>query len=96
MSPFVIKLFLLPFSSHCSTQNIGFSDSGYVIKPPQASSAVHGAPPFTGYPICLSFAIQTTRNFSRAMAWMCGWSFPFLCGNLPHAWSKVLHLTNPF
>jgi len=30
---------------HCSTQNIGFSDSGYIIKPPQPSSAVHGAPP---------------------------------------------------
>jgi len=49
MSPFAIKLFLLPFSSHCSMQNIGFSNSGYVIKPPQPSSAVHGAPPFTGY-----------------------------------------------
>jgi len=31
--PFAVQLFLLPFSSHCSTQNIGFSDSGYVIKP---------------------------------------------------------------
>jgi len=30
-------------------QNIGFSDSEYVIKPPQASSAIHGAPPFTGH-----------------------------------------------
>jgi len=40
ISPFAIKLFLLPFSFHCSTQNIGFSDSGYVIKPPQQSSAV--------------------------------------------------------
>jgi len=50
ISPFAIKLFLLPFTSHCSTQNIGFSDFGYVIKPPQPSSAVHGAPPFTGYP----------------------------------------------
>jgi len=30
-------------------QNIGFSNSGYV-KPPQPScSAVHRAPPFTGY-----------------------------------------------
>jgi len=49
MSPFAIKLFLLPFSSQCSTQNIGFSDSGNVVKPPQPSSVVHGAPPFTGY-----------------------------------------------
>ena len=49
MSPFAIKLFLLPFSSHCSTHNIGFSDSGYVIKPLQPNSAVHGAPPFAGY-----------------------------------------------
>jgi len=31
-------------------QNISFSDSGHVIKPPQPSSALHGAPPFTGYP----------------------------------------------
>jgi len=30
-------------------QNIGFSNSGYVIKPPQPTSTVHGAPPFTGY-----------------------------------------------
>jgi len=28
-------------------QNIGFSDCGHVIKPPQPSSAVYGAPPFT-------------------------------------------------
>ena len=34
ISPFAIKLFLLPLSFHCSTQNIGFSDSGYVMKPP--------------------------------------------------------------
>jgi len=25
-------------------QNISFSDSGYVIKPPQPSSAIYGAP----------------------------------------------------
>jgi len=35
--------------SHCSTQNSGFSESGYVIKPPQPSSAIYGAPPFTAY-----------------------------------------------
>jgi len=40
ISPFAVELFLLSFSSHCSTQNIGFSDSCYVIKPPQPSSAV--------------------------------------------------------
>ena len=50
ISPFAINLFLLSFSSHCSTQNIGFSDTGYVIKPPQPSFAIYGAPPFTGYP----------------------------------------------
>jgi len=43
-----VQLFLLPFSSHCSTQNIGFNDSGYVIKPPQPSSVIYGAQPFTG------------------------------------------------
>jgi len=41
-------------------------------------------------PICLNFTFQTTRNFSRAMAWKCGWSFP--CGNLPY-YVKVLHFT---
>ena len=46
ISPFAVKLFLLPFSSHCSTQNIGFSDSAYVNKFLQPSSAVYGAPPF--------------------------------------------------
>jgi len=29
--------------------------------------------------IWLNFTVQATRNFSRAMAWMRGWSFP-LCG----------------
>jgi len=50
-SPSAIKLFLLPFSSHCSMQTISFSDSGYVIKPPQRtklrsslSSAFHRVP----------------------------------------------------
>jgi len=31
---------------NCSTQNISFSDSSDVIKPPQPSSAIYGAPPF--------------------------------------------------
>jgi len=39
---------LLSFTSHCSTKNIGFNDSRYVSKPPQPSSAIYGAPPFTG------------------------------------------------
>jgi len=47
MSPFAVQLFLLPFSSHCSKQNISFSHSGYVIKPLQQSSAIYGASPFT-------------------------------------------------
>jgi len=37
-----------------------------------------------------NFTFQTTRNFSRAMAWKCGWSFA--CGNLPCC-MKVLHFT---
>jgi len=45
-SPFPVKLFLLPFSSHCPTKNIGFNDSGYVIKPrPQPSSAFYYSQP---------------------------------------------------
>jgi len=51
-----VQLLLLLFSSHCSTQNIGSNDFGYVIKPPQPSSAIYGAPPFTGNPILVSFA----------------------------------------
>jgi len=31
-------------------KNIGFNDSGYVIKPPQPSSTMCGALPFTGNP----------------------------------------------
>jgi len=42
---------LLPFTSHCSTKHISFNDYGYVIKPPQQSSAIYGAPPFTGNPL---------------------------------------------
>jgi len=49
-SPFAVKLFLLPFTSHCSTKKIGFNDSGCFNKPPQPSSAIYGAPPFTGNP----------------------------------------------
>ena len=59
ISPFAMKLFLLPFTSNCSTQNIGFRDSGYVIKPPQLSSAVHGAPPYAGDP---NLACQISRS----------------------------------
>jgi len=63
-----MKLFLLPFSSHCSTQNIGFNDSGYVIKPQQPSSAVHGAPPFTGYRMD-----ECCHGFSAASGKLCYW-----------------------
>jgi len=52
ISPFAAQLFLLLFTFHCSMQNIGFSDSGDVIKPPQPSpcSALYGAPLFTEHP----------------------------------------------
>jgi len=33
ISPFAVQLFLVPFSSHCSTENISLSDSGYIMKP---------------------------------------------------------------
>jgi len=49
ISPFAVQLFLLLFSSHCSMQNIGFSDSGYNIKHPQPISAIYGALPFEGH-----------------------------------------------
>jgi len=48
-SLFAVQLFLLPFSSHCSMQKTGFSDSSYVIKLLQPSSVIYGAPPFTGH-----------------------------------------------
>jgi len=60
-SSFVVKLFLLLFSSRCSTQNIGFNDSGNVIKPPQPSSAIYGAPPVTGNPIMFVMTICPIR-----------------------------------
>jgi len=62
ISPFAIKFFLLPFSSHCSTQNISFSDSFYIIKPPQPSSAVHGALPFAGYP-CFNWCLVPVSSW---------------------------------
>jgi len=37
-------------------QNISFSDSSYIIKPPQPSSALHRAPLFTGYPYVEAFS----------------------------------------
>ena len=49
ISPFAVKFFSLPFSSHCLMQNIGFSHSGYVIKPPYPNSSGYGAPPFAGH-----------------------------------------------
>ena len=58
ISPFAVQLFLLPFSSHCSTQNVGFSDYGYVIKPPQPSSAIYGAPPFTAHRFNLQIIVK--------------------------------------
>ena len=67
-SPFAIKLFSLPFSYHCSTQNISFSDCAYVIKPPQLSSAVHGAPPFTVFPIFGHFFHDFGHELRKSLA----------------------------
>jgi len=44
----IIKIFFLCFFSVYSFCNTTFFHSGYVIKPPQPSSASYGAPPFTG------------------------------------------------
>jgi len=75
-SPFALKLFLLPFTSHCSTKNIGFNDSSYVIKPPQPSSAIYGAPPFTGNPFpfclfvpCVTVLYHWSSNTTRWLSW---------------------------
>jgi len=48
-------------------QNIGFSDSGYVIKSPHPSSAVHGAPPFTGYLFCFAILMLSSWHFQVAL-----------------------------
>jgi len=44
------KIFFLCFFSVYSFCNATFFHSGYVIKPPQPSSALYGAPPSTGNP----------------------------------------------
>jgi len=53
-------------------QNIGFSDSGYIIKPPQPSSTIYGAPPFTGhqYFVFLYFldGLHVTHCYSNTVA----------------------------
>jgi len=36
--------------SFCCICNVSFFYSGYIIKPPQTSSAIYGAPPFAGHP----------------------------------------------
>jgi len=45
------KKFFLCFFPVYSFCNATFFHSGYVIKPPQPSSAIYGAPPFTSNPI---------------------------------------------
>jgi len=46
-------IFLLLFYFYCFC-NTTFLHSSYVIKPPQPSSAIYGAPPFTGNPTKLA------------------------------------------
>ena len=63
ISPFAKKLFLLPFSSHCSTQNISFGDCG-------TSSNLHNqAPVFTE--LCLlqstSFYLMNQNNIHHVI-----------------------------
>jgi len=59
------------FSSHCSTQNISFTDSGYIIKPPQPSSILHGAPLFTGYPTLVHAALFCCAEWHMDMCVLC-------------------------
>jgi len=42
--------FFLYFFSFFCFANATFFHPGYVIKPPQPSSAIYGAPPFAGHP----------------------------------------------
>jgi len=49
-------------------QNIGFSDSGYVIKPPQPSSAIDGAPSFSEY---LKIAVSTCSSQPHGAKYIC-------------------------
>jgi len=43
--------FFLHFFSFFCFCNATFFHSGYVFKAPQPSSAIYGAPPFTGHPL---------------------------------------------
>jgi len=67
ISHFVVQLFLLTFSFQCWTQKIGFRDSGYVIKPPQTSSALYEAPPFTEHPTKAQMSASSTGSLQTAL-----------------------------
>jgi len=53
---------LQPFASHRTTKNIDFNDSVNVIKPPQRSSAIYGAPPFTRNPVTFTTVWFSLHN----------------------------------
>jgi len=62
--------FFLHFFLFC---NATFFYSGYVIKPPQPSSAIYGAHPFTGHPIliCTLMPEMFKSNDSVQLAYIC-------------------------
>jgi len=51
-------------------QNIGFSNSHYIIKPPQRSSAVYGALPFAGHPFKYVFLQNKIWKWLRNQPWI--------------------------
>ena len=71
MSPFAVKLFLLPFGSHCSTQNIGFSDSGYVIKPPATKLRCLRSSAFYRTPMLMMSYLLLQITSKSGQLWLC-------------------------
>ena len=65
--------FILHFFSFFCFCNATFFYSGYVIKPLQPSSAIYGAPPFTGN---LSFPLLTQSKSCRDPKFWRDWSNP--------------------
>ena len=76
------KIFFICFFSVCSFCNATFFQSGYIIKPPQPSSTICGALPFTGNPLHVA---------SFLPVWVVAYSifqelhliiFPLICSSL--------------
>ena len=61
------KTFFLHFSSLFCFCNVTFFYSSYIITPPQPSSAIYGAPPFTGNRFCASVSVGPVMSHGSQM-----------------------------